>query len=657
MLDTCAQARHPASSIQSVPSPYLAILQLSIIIVNYNVRYFLEQCLYSVQNAIAGIDAETIVVDNNSVDGSVDYLKPLFPSVQFISNDRNLGFAKANNQALAVCSGEYVLFLNPDTLVPEDCLQQCLSFINEQPYAGALGVRMLDGRGRFLPESKRSFPSPGVSFWKLVGFSSLFPKSRMFNRYALGYLDEHRNHSVDVLAGAFMLIKKELLVQLQGFDESYFLYGEDIDLSYRVKKAGFENIYFSGTSIIHFKGESSNDAELSRLKHFYTAMQVFVQKHYRSGTSKIFSIFLTLAIALRGSLSALNRLLKPMLLPIIDGVLVWLSLQFMRMLWVSEIRNGKDFGVAFLPYALPAFSLWFVLSAAFTGSYDKRYRASKTLLSLAFAVVSMLAVYSLLPENIRFSRGVILWGGIIGASMIFLLRQFLLYRRNPLFIREEDAAAQTIVVATETEYAEIKQLLETAILDQQLLGRVSPGDDDRNALCGLKDLHSLVKNFAINRIIFCAGELSLSRIISLAGSLQKRNFRFLFHARGSGSIVGSQTLAPGATIVTPFIDYRITHPYQRRMKRVVDMILSLFFILTIPFHFLLHPKPAAFIRSVFRVLRGQATWIGYAITNDSLPFIKTGIISSLGKTKDVSPKLLQKADKLYAKNYDWWQDV
>lgn len=596
-----------------------------------------------------------IVVDNNSVDGSVEYLGPLFPSVQFIRNDRNLGFAKANNQALAVCRGEYVLFLNPDTLVPEDCLQECLSFIKEQSSAGALGVRMLDGRGRFLPESKRSFPSPWVSFWKLVGFSSLFPKSRMFNRYALGYLDEHVNHSVDVLAGAFMLVKKELLLQIQGFDESYFLYGEDIDLSYRIKKAGFENFYFSGTCIIHFKGESSNDAALSRVKHFYTAMQVFVQKHYRSGPAKIFSIFLTLAIALRGLFSALTRLLKPVLLPIIDGVLVWLSLQFMRMLWVSEIRNGKGFGVAFLPYALPAFSLWFVLSAAFTGSYDKRYRSSKTLLSLAFAVVSTLAVYSLLPENIRFSRGVILWGGIIGAFLIFLLRQFLLYRRNPLFVREEDA--QTIVVATETEYTEVKQLLETAIVDQQLLGRVSPRDDDRNALCGLKDLQSLIKNFAINRIIFCAGELSLSRILLLAGSFQKRNIRFLFHAHGSGSIVGSQTLAPGATIVTPFIDYRITHPYQRRMKRVVDMVLSLFFILTIPFHFLLHPRPAALIRSVFRVLRGSKTWIGYALPDNSLPIIKSGIISSFGKTENVPQNLLQKADKLYAKNYDWWQDL
>lgn len=636
---------------------YLAILQLSIIIVNYNVRYFLEQCLYSVQHAVAGIDAEVIVVDNDSADGSIAYLKALFPSTQFLINEKNLGFARANNQALAICKGKYVLFLNPDTLIPEDCLQKCLTFIEEHPQAGALGVRMLDGRGRFLPESKRSFPSPWVSLWKLAGLSAIFPQSRIFNRYALGFLDEHSNHSVDVLAGAFMLVKKELLVQLNGFDESYFLYGEDIDLSYRIKQAGYENIYFAGTSIIHFKGESSDSASLSRVKYFYSAMQVFVQKYYRSGSAKLLSVFLTLAIALRGFLSALNRLLKPILLPLIDGLIVWISLQLMRMIWISEVRNGKDFGVAFVPYALPAFSIWFVLSAAFTGSYDKKFQTSKMLLSLAFAVVSTLAVYSLLPENFRFSRGVILWGGIFAAMLIFLLRQFLLLLNSALFIPETETEGQIIVVSTEAEYAGIKNLLETAAVDQQLLGRVSVDDQDTTALCSVKDVHSLLKNFPVNGVIFCIGKLSLQEIMLQASSFTKHNTRFLFHTAGSGSIVGSQTLSPGATIVTPFIDYRITHPYQQRMKRVVDVVLSLFFILTIPFHFLLHPQPLSFIRAVFNVLAGSQTWVGYTTNSPSLPVIKKGVIPFAGKTKGLAKNMFEKSDKVYAKNYDWWQDI
>ncbi|MEO8171539.1 MAG: glycosyltransferase [Sediminibacterium sp.] len=648
---------HSAFSVMHFAFAYLAILQLSIIIVNYRVRYFLEQCLYSVQHAVTGIDAEVIVVDNDPSDGAVAYLQPLFPFVQFLVNEKNIGFAKANNQALAICKGGYVLFLNPDTLIPEDCLQKCLSFINAHPQAGALGVRMLDGKGRFLAESKRSFPSPGVSFWKQVGLSALFPKSRIFNRYALGFLDEHKDHSVEVLAGAFLLVKKELIKQLNGFDERFFLYGEDVDLSYRIKQEGYENIYFSRTSIVHFKGESSGSAGLSRVKYFYTAMQVFVQKHYRSGSAKIFSIFLTVAIALRASLSVLNRLLKPVLLPLIDLVFVWMSLQLVRIFWISEIRDGKDFGVGFVPYALPIFSLWFVLSAAFTGSYDKRYRTSKTLLSLAFAVVSMLAIYSLLPESIRFSRGVILWGGILAGVMIALQRQCLVLLNSKWFITGSEAGGQTIIVSGETEFAAVKHLLETAVSDQQLLGRVSPSDHDTKALCGIQNLHILVKNFSVCRIIFCIGELSLHDAMVQMTLFSKRNIHFLFHFAGSGSMVGSQTLAPGATIVSPFIEYHIMHAYQQRMKRLVDLVLGLFFILTAPLHFLLCPGPIAFISAAFKVLTGSCTWVGYSVGSDSLPPIKKGIFHPLAKTAGVNENLLKKSDILYAKNYDWWQDI
>ena len=608
-------------------------------------------------NAVRGINAEIIVVDNNSADGGVEWLKPIFPSVRFMVNDKNMGFAKANNQALAICSGEHVLFLNPDTLMPEDCLQKCLSFIKEHLHAGALGVRMLDGKGRFLPESKRAFPSPWVSFFKLVGLSSVFPKSRIFNRYALGHLDEHKNHSIEVLAGAFMLVKKEILVQLNGFDESYFLYGEDIDLSYRIKKAGFENIYFAETNIIHFKGESSGNTSLSRVKYFYEAMLVFVQKYYYSGPAKIFPFFLKMAIALRALLSAINRLIKPVLLPLIDGLLVWLSLHAMRLVWIHEIRNGKEFGVPFIPYALLLFPVLFILSATFTGLYDKKYKTSKTLLSLAFATISMLAVYSLLPETVRFSRGVIIWGGVLGGALIFFLRQIFLSIQGPLFITEENEEGQTIVIGIEKEYAEIVQQLERVASDRQLLGRVSPHDYDSNALCAVKDIGSLEKNFRIRRIIFCNGSLSLKEIIALVQLFSKRNTHFLFHASGSSSMVGSQTLMPGAAIVTPFIDFRITHSYQQRMKRVVDVVLGLFFMLTVPFHFLLYPGTGSFVKNIFRVLAGSQTWVGYATDSPSLPVIKKGIISVAGNTQAFTENVLAKSDKLYAKNYDWWQDI
>ena len=597
-------------------------------------------------NAIKGIEVELFVVDNDSDDGSIAYLQPLFPSVQFISNRQNLGFAKANNHALAKCSGEYVLFLNPDTLVPEDCLALCLAHIKSNPRAGAMGVRMLDGRGHFLPESKRSFPTPLVAFWKMTGLAALFPHSRIFNQYATGNLDEHQNHTVEVLAGAFMLVKRELLIELNGFDESYFLYGEDIDLSYRIQKAGFTNLYFSGTAIIHFKGESSAKHELTRVKHFYQAMLVFVQKHYNTGAGKLFAVFLQMAIGLRATVSALDKTIKSIVLPATDVLLVWLSLWMMKFIWISQIRNGKEFGVAFVLYALPIFSFGFVLAAAVTGLYDRKYRTSKTLASLAFAVISILAVYSLLPENIRFSRGVIFWGGILGAVFILLFRKL-------KDTKEEDSETQMVVVATENEYAAIGQLLQKAVLDQQVLGRISPDEKNAHSLGELKQVPALLKNRTIGRIIFCVGTLSLFEVIKQLQELKKYPVQFLFHFAGTGSIVGSHTLAPDFALVTPFAAYRISQAYQQRMKRLVDIVLGLCLLISFPFH----PHPSKFIGNIFNVLSGKQTWVGYATVATLLPPIKKGVISAVPEMQVTHNAFEEKADRLYAKNYDWWQDV
>jgi N-acetylglucosaminyl-diphospho-decaprenol L-rhamnosyltransferase len=251
---------------------------LSVIIVSYNVKYFLEQCLCSVQRA-AGYDVEVIVVDNHSSDGTVEYLSGKFPFAQFISNSENVGFAKANNQALQKARGEYVLFLNPDTIIPEDIFTKCIAFMQSHTDAGALGVRMIDGGGRFLKESKRGFPSPWVAFCKMSGLTKIFPHSKTFARYYLGHLPEQQTNVVDALAGACLFVRKDVLNKTGSFDEQFFMYAEDIDLSYRIQKAGFKNYFFPETTIIHFKGESTKkDRKYVRL--FYKAMTQFSRKHF-----------------------------------------------------------------------------------------------------------------------------------------------------------------------------------------------------------------------------------------------------------------------------------------------------------------------------------------------------------------------------------------
>lgn len=279
----------------------IQLLQLSIIIVNYNVKYFLEQCLCSVIKACAGIDAEIFVVDNNSSDGSEAYLQPKFPVVKFRWDKINNGFGKANNIALREAKGEYILFLNPDTIVPEDCFTKCLGFFKQHQDCGALGVRMIDGSGSFLKESKRSFPSAMASFYKMAGLAALFPKSKVFAAYYAGHLPEKKNNAVDVLAGAFMMLTKNMAAATKGFDESFFMYAEDIDLSYRIQKEGKKNYYFPETTIIHFKGESTQKLSKFYIRHFYGAMQRFVSKHYSEKKATLFftsiAIFLTKVFA------------------------------------------------------------------------------------------------------------------------------------------------------------------------------------------------------------------------------------------------------------------------------------------------------------------------------------------------------------------------
>jgi GT2 family glycosyltransferase len=252
-------------------------VQLSVVILNYNVRYFLEQCLLSVVRAMEGIDGEIIVVDNASPDGSVEMVRRHFPQATLIANTENSGFPKGNNLGVAQAKGEYLCILNPDTVVAEDTFRKALGFAGSKKNLGILGVRLIDGAGRFLPESKRGVPTPFVAFTKIAGWHKF---GGFFNRYYAGHLGEGGSGKVDVLVGAFMLMKAETYRAAGGFDENCFMYSDDIDLSYTVLKSGKENYYFGGAAIIHYKGESTAK-DAAYLNRFREAMDYFYRKHFR----------------------------------------------------------------------------------------------------------------------------------------------------------------------------------------------------------------------------------------------------------------------------------------------------------------------------------------------------------------------------------------
>lgn len=251
-------------------------MDLSVIIVNYNVRHFAEHCIYSVLKAAQNLTIEILLVDNASGDGSMVHLQRLFPQVRIIRNEQNRGFGAANNQALEAAKGDHILFLNPDTIIPEDCFEKCLAFMQEQKNCGALGVRMIDGSGNFLPESKRNLPTVRSSFSKLSGLDKI--KNSTSGYYA-NHLAEYETGRVDVLAGAFMMLSRKAIELTKGFDENFFMYGEDIDLSYRIMRSGLLQYYYPEITIIHFKGESFAGKRVYNAQ-FYGAMKTFVDLHY-----------------------------------------------------------------------------------------------------------------------------------------------------------------------------------------------------------------------------------------------------------------------------------------------------------------------------------------------------------------------------------------
>ncbi len=243
-------------------------------------KLLLEQCLQSVLLASKNISTEIFVVDNASADGSEAYFNNKFDGVKFRWSKENLGFSKANNSVLPETKGDYILFLNPDTIVPEDCFEKCMHFLHAHPECGGLGVKMMNAKGVYLKESKRGIPGPMASFAKMSGLIRVFPQSKIFAAYYAGHLSENETHEIEVLSGAFMMVSRKALEKVKGFDEDYFMYAEDIDLSLRIRASGFKNYYLPSTSIIHLKGESTPKHTAFYTRHFYGAMKIFVRKYY-----------------------------------------------------------------------------------------------------------------------------------------------------------------------------------------------------------------------------------------------------------------------------------------------------------------------------------------------------------------------------------------
>ena len=437
-------------------------MKLSIVIVNYNVKYFLEQALHSVRKAVNGIDAEVFVVDNHSVDGSCEMVKRKFPEVILIENKENTGFSKANNQAIHLSKGEYILLLNPDTVVEEDCFSKTIEFMDKTPDAGALGVKMIDGKGHFLPESKRGLPTPKVAFYKMFGFATVFPKSKRFGQYHLGYLDKNNIHAVEVLAGAFMLLRKSVLDKIGLLDEDYFMYGEDIDLCYRISKSGYKNYYFPNTTIIHYKGESTKKTSINYVFIFYRAMNTFAQKHYTQKHARLFSFLINIAIYIRAAISISMRLVQKFYLPVMDFAFMYGGLFLIKEYWehnVKAIDGGSYFPIEFMTVNSVVYSVLWVAGLYIAGAYEKPRSFLSILNGIIFGSLSISVFYAFVPEGYRFSRAVILLGALSAMFIAYINRLIVYSIRNKKINLAMELGTKTIIVGNKNEVLRVQDLL------------------------------------------------------------------------------------------------------------------------------------------------------------------------------------------------------
>jgi len=297
-------------------------VDLSIVIINYNVKAFLTQCLDSIYRSQTQYSYEVIVIDNASADSGKDMILRLFPKVRWTDNAQNVGFGKANNQGFEQAKGDYTLILNPDTVLREDTLEVSFNYLKAHPEVGGLGIKGIDGSGQFLPESKRGLPTPMTAFFKISGLSRIFPRSPVFSRYHLGHLDPDSNHQVDILVGCYMMVPTDLLHQVGGFDPQYFMYGEDIDLSYELLKTGRQNHYLAESQIIHYKGESTKRGSLNYVRMFYQAMVLFARKQFSGGSALAYTLLIYTGIYLRAGLAILARLGRSAAAPLIDAAIL-----------------------------------------------------------------------------------------------------------------------------------------------------------------------------------------------------------------------------------------------------------------------------------------------------------------------------------------------
>ncbi|NJC26847.1 glycosyltransferase family 2 protein [Neolewinella antarctica] len=637
-------------------------MQLSVVIVNYNVRYFLEQALLSVERAVRGMEAEVFVVDNNSVDNSVTMVRERFPWVEVIANEHNPGFAVANNQAIVRSSGKYVLILNPDTVVEEDTFRKCFAFMEANPVAGAVGVRMIDGTGQFLPESKRGLPTPWVAFTKAFGLARLFSKSPRFNGYHLGYLDEHETHEVGALAGAYMWMRSSALEKIGLLDEAFFMYGEDIDWSYRMTLGGYKNYYFPETTIIHYKGESTKRGSLNYVRVFYQAMIIFARKHFTGRQGNLFVLLMQVAIYVRALMTVVANVWRAFRFPLLDATGIYLGLLVIKLLWAGYHFGDVGYFNETINYVhFPAYTLLWITCVFLGGGYEKPFDLGRLFKSLGIGTLVLFSIYGLLPELYRPSRALLLLGAAWAASWMLIVRGVAHLATFGHLNFATDELPKMLIVGTVDEGNRALSLLQRVGARRNYLGRISvpAAINDSEAVGRAERLADFTEVYRAEELLFCSKDISNHQIQTWMSALGPAiSYRIL--PEDSHTIIGSQGKNRTGTLYTIDVRWRIDEPVNRRGKWLLDRGLALLLLLTWPLHALFTWRGKLSFKNILGVLTGKKSWVGYAPVGQpqlNLPKIKPGVLNPAINQLVTDEETLRHLNVFYARDYSVGRDL
>ncbi len=658
-------------------------VDISIIIVSYNIKEFLYQCLLSVIKASANISTEIFVVDNNSIDGTCEFVRSKFPNIKLIANDENLGFGKANNLALQKAQGKYTLFLNPDTILQEDTLEVMFNYLERNPQVGLAGCKILNADGTLQLASRRSFPSPLTALPKLLGLSKIFPKNKFCGKYNLTYLDPDKSFSVDAISGSFMFSRTNLLKELGGFDEIFFMYGEDLDLCYRIKEKNLEVHYVADTKIIHYKGESSKSAPFDSILNFYKAMDIFVNKHFSTGYFLLTTLLLRLGIFSHLFGRFIGKIIHNIKTPIIDFSFIYLSFILAIIIRFNEIQWFFDYQPVILLYAFI-----YLISATLLGLHKKK----KIDFIRAFGAI---IIGGLINGSFTFFMPFIAYSRIVFLiSFLFILLflpgwriiyYLIIYKK----IQNKSYTNRTVIVGAGSEGKRIADIITNKPeLGYLFLGFVDKDFENPQTISTINNLTQLIKIKNIENIIFSSDKFTSADIMRLMDKIQHLSVNIKIVPENINLIYGKMHIEKLENISIVDVDYNIYKPFTIFIKRTFDVILASFLLIFSPFVYLFkilskyitnkiqidnysinewkspnkNKTKFSWYPMLFPIISGKMSFVGDLIhlPNDiKTRFYKPGItgLVQIEGLKQITMKEHEKYINYYMRNYSLMMDI